>query len=160
MAIEQSALATWTRVNDLPPMIDSLEEAWTYIEAIDLSNVHRKLVHPRWGKALPDMVVEHAIRDYRRFLFLMRKYRGRPFSPTLDIDLVWHEHILDTLPYFHDTAAIFGRYLHHQPSKPGQGDDGPPLREGMDNTNRLYAQEFGEDLQTYFGNEGRDDGNH
>jgi hypothetical protein len=141
----------------LPPKIESLDEAWTFIEALDLSNARNKLSHPRWGKPLPDKVIDHAERDYRRFLFLMRKYPGLPFSPTLDIDLVWHEHVLDTIPYFRETAAIFGHYLHHLPSKPDDGEDGPPLAEGTQNTYRLYAEEFGDVLQTYFrGKEGGD----
>jgi hypothetical protein len=142
----------------LPARIESLDDAWTFIQGIDLSNARSKLSHPRWGKPLPDKVVDHAERDYRRFLFLMRKYPGMPFSPTLDIDLVWHEHVLDTVPYFRETAALFGRYLHHLPSKPSEGGEKLPLVEGNQNTHRLYAEEFGEELQTYF--QGREGGDH
>ena len=31
------------------------------------------------------------------------------------VDLVWHEHILDTRVYMIDCTALFGRYLHHYP---------------------------------------------
>jgi Glycine-rich domain-containing protein-like len=151
---EQSTRVAGAGLDGVPSQIESLDGAWAHIEAIDLSNVRRKLANPRWGRPLPGKVLDHAIRDYRRFLYLMRKHPGRPFSPTLDIDLVWHEHILDTVPYWSDSAAVFGRYLHHMPGKPGAGDAGPPLREGMENTRSLYLQEFGEELETYFGNDG------
>jgi hypothetical protein len=129
--------------------IDADEEAWGYIQNIDLSLFRTKLLKPRWGRPIPEQVVDHAISDYRRFLFLMRKYEGEALSPTLDIDLIWHEHILDTKPYFDDTAKIFGRYVHHEPGRT-PGTRSPDLEASYRRTCELYQQEFGEKLQTYF----------
>lgn len=129
---------------------EAFEEAWEYIQAIDLSLFRTKLLSPRWGRPIPEQVVDHAIRDYRRFLFLMRKYPGEALSPTLDIDLVWHEHILDSRPYFKDTARIFGRYIHHDPGRT-PGTRSPELQNSFRRTCELYLQEFDEELQTFFG---------
>jgi hypothetical protein len=130
--------------------VGTLEEAWNYIQAIDLSLFRTKLLKPRWGRPIPEQVLDHAINDYRRFLFLMRKYPREPLSPTLDIDLVWHEHILDTRPYFQDTERIFGRYIHHEPGRT-PGKRSPELERSFGRTCELYREEFKEELQTFFG---------
>jgi hypothetical protein len=134
----------------LPARLETLEEALDYIQNIDLSLQWRHLVNPRWGTPVPEHVADKAVRDYRRFLFLMRKYEVS-LAPTLDIDLVWHEHILDTIPYTRDTAAVFGRYVHHAPSREEGGKRSPELQNLLARTCELYLQEYGEKLQTYFG---------
>ena len=131
--------------------LETLEEARDYIQAIDMSLPRRKLLKPRWGRPVPEQVLDHAIGDYRRFLFLLRKYEGGALSPTLDIDLLWHEHILDTKPYFQDTAKIFGYYLHHEPGREPTGARTPDLEKSFRRTCELYRQEFGQNLQTFFG---------
>jgi len=139
----------------LPPKIDSLEETWAYIQAIDFTTARRKLMKPRFGTPLPEEVVDHCVADYQRFLYLIRKYDAI-LSPTLDIDIVWHEHIMDTKPYFRDTAAIFGRYLHHEPNR-SEGGRTPELQVTFNRTGDLWSEEFGEDLATYFGDEPGED---
>jgi hypothetical protein len=133
----------------LPAKLVTVEEAWNYIQAIDMSLFRTKLLQPRWGRPMPEQVVDHAVQDYRRFLFLMRKYPGETLSPTLDIDLLWHEHIMDTRPYFQDMASIYGRYVHHEPGRtPGQRT--PELKTSFLRTCELYRKEFGDELQTFF----------
>jgi hypothetical protein len=141
----------FTRVEWAPGGPGALREAWDDIQAIDLSLPRRKLLKPRWGKPIPEHVTDHAISDYRRFLFLLRKYGGESLSPTLDMDLVWHEHILDTQPYFDDTARVFGRYLHHEPGREPTGARTPELEKSFRRTCELYRQEFGAECQTFFG---------
>lgn len=53
---------------------------------------------------------------YRAFLQVIRD-SGLPkeISPTRDIDIFWHHHILDTQKYSEDCQAIFGFFLHHYP---------------------------------------------
>ena len=36
-----------------------------------------------------------------------------PHVPTIDIDLFWHQHILDTRAYAKDCQKVFGQFLHH-----------------------------------------------
>lgn len=135
----------------LPAKLETVEEAWDYIQAIDTSLFRSKLHKPPWGRPVPEHVLNHAIQDYQRFLFLMRKYPGEPLSPTTDIDLIWHEHILDSKPYFQDTARIYGHYLHHEPGRT-PGERTPDLEKSFLRTCELYRKEFGEELQTFFAN--------
>ena len=63
--------------------LETLDETWDYIRAIDMSYIRGKLVQPRWGRPIPEKVADHAIEDYRRFLFLLRKYAGE--TPLADL---------------------------------------------------------------------------
>jgi hypothetical protein len=54
--------------------------------------------------------------EYRDFLILLAENAGNTISPwSDDLDLFWHEHILDTHKYAKDCAWIFGRFIQHDP---------------------------------------------
>ncbi|KAK3289583.1 hypothetical protein CYMTET_3020 [Cymbomonas tetramitiformis] len=68
-----------------------------------------------------EWVASFVILDYLEFLLLLKKelaedrYMG--LSPPLLLDVVWHEHILDTRGY-HDFCNLhIGAMLHHDPNK-------------------------------------------
>jgi hypothetical protein len=72
--------------------------------------------------------------------------RKDPFlPPSLEIDFIWHAHILDTKKYSEDSVRIFGHYLHHDPyfGLNGKEDENLLIRSfGL--TQQLYYEEFGE----------------
>ncbi|MFI5296884.1 MAG: hypothetical protein ACHREM_02205 [Polyangiales bacterium] len=54
--------------------------------------------------------------EYRDFLILIAENTDSTISPwTNDLDLFWHEHILDTKRYARDCASIFGHLIQHDP---------------------------------------------
>ncbi|KAI8918414.1 ubiquitin-related domain-containing protein [Powellomyces hirtus] len=58
------------------------------------------------------------VEEYIRFLYLKRQcndWDATLLSPGPAIDLVWHEHILDTKGYAADTQELLGKFLHHNP---------------------------------------------
>lgn len=67
-----------------------------------------------------ETIARSAISEYRRLLYLIQKHPDLPIVPSKLVDLVWHEHILDTQQYKKDCQSLFGRYIHHAPSF---GDD-------------------------------------
>lgn len=83
------------------------------IAGLDLSPVARKCAERnRWTKERATM----AEAEYRRFLTLLAEHPGQTISPwSMDLDLFWHEHILDTERYARDCQHIFGRMIHHDP---------------------------------------------
>jgi len=92
--------------------MDNLEEAKKYIYSIDFSKICSKMEsHLGW---IMDDVLD-TCHQYRNYLFLKKKYPEFNLPPSKDIDLFWHEHILDTNKYIEDTSVIFGGYLHHYP---------------------------------------------
>lgn len=57
-----------------------------------------------------------ATNEYRKFLKLVLKHKGKTIVPwNDDLDLFWHQHILNTYDYEHMCKRIFGYHLHHTP---------------------------------------------
>jgi hypothetical protein len=129
--------------------ITDLEGARENINYIDCTMIKEKLMlGPEegglgWNSETADKVEE----KYKMWLFLKRKYENELVPPSRDIDVFWHAHILDTHAYFRDTAAIFGKYLHHYPYFGLRGKaDRQKLVNAFENTKRLFREEYGEEL--------------
>jgi hypothetical protein len=69
---------------------------------------------------------KRVILEYMRFLtlhanHLISKKVQANYSPSPLVDMVWHQHVLDTRRYSSDCVAICGEIIHHDPD--GQLDD-------------------------------------
>lgn len=61
-----------------------------------------------------------AIREYKKFIFLAM-VTGHPVSPSVQVDRVWHLHLLYTKSYWDDFCGnVLQERLHHSPSLGGQ----------------------------------------
>lgn len=84
---------------------------------IDLTNVCRKVMHPNpnigygWSQQFTDRLVA----EYRIFFAMHAAFPDVALPPSRVMDLLWHEHILDTQAYFADCDFVAGQYLHHMP---------------------------------------------
>ena len=124
----------------------TVEEAKTYIDAIDFSMIIDKVTRVNgWKRKDVEKICDY----YRNFLFLKKKYAldGNPLPPSTEIDEFWHNHILDTKKYIKDCEVIFGGYLHHYPyfgidGKSTEVDAQKAFREMQ----QLYEKEFGEKI--------------
>jgi len=83
--------------------------------ALDLNPIKMKLMHVPSGEGWSEQRADAVETEYRRFLFLMKKYPDAGAAPTVDVDTFWHYHILDTMKYARDCQAAFGFFLHHYP---------------------------------------------
>jgi hypothetical protein len=127
--------------------IADLGEAWRYISAIDFTAMREKLTNPDFGEPWITEKLDFCEREYRRWLFLCRKFTGEVLSPSFAMDEYWHAHMLDTRAYMRDCARIFGRYVHHNPYLGMAGpEDEERLREAGERTIRYYAETFQEAL--------------
>lgn len=127
-----------------PSQDDSLESAKAAIFSLDFSQMIDKMCsHEGWRRR----DAEAACLQYRRFLWLNRKYSDKILPPTKDIDAFWHMHILDTQKYHRESHIIFGEYLHHYPylGIDGESND-DDVKAFFDLTKTLYQREFGEPL--------------
>jgi len=77
--------------------------------------------------------------EYRRFLVLTQ-VAGHAASPSADVDQAWHLHLTRTLHYERFCTETFGRFLHHEPARSGQG---PRHREMYRQTCAAYRRAFG-----------------
>ncbi|BDT57996.1 hypothetical protein MasN3_14900 [Massilia varians] len=112
-------------------------------ETLDLAPIKMKLMHVESGEGWSALRTDAVETEYRRFLFLMKKYPDAEASPTVDVDIFWHYHILDTMKYARDCAALFGYFLHHYPYVGiGTADEGEHEQAG-ERMREIYEAEFG-----------------
>lgn len=120
-----------------------------YINNMDMSKIEEKLqkkdplVSVEWS----EQEVCQAIRYYKNFLILNVKYgdQKKIIPPSLEMDEIWHHHILDTRKYITDCNNIFGYYFHHYPYFGTRGeDDKKALDLTFNITQELHLEEFGE----------------
>ncbi|MTV38113.1 glycine-rich domain-containing protein-like [Duganella radicis] len=116
------------------------------INALDLEPIKVKLMHEESGEGWTLERANAVEFEYRRFLFLMKKFPNEQTAPLVDVDTFWHYHILDTMKYAADCAAVFGHFLHHFPyiGLRGEDDEAAHIRVGM-RMKELYEDTFGED---------------
>jgi hypothetical protein len=115
------------------------------IAELDLDPIKVKLMHKESGE---DWSLEKANAvevEYRRFLYLMKKFPTEQTAPLFDVDTFWHYHILDTMKYEADCQAVFGYFLHHFPyiGLRGEEDEVAHQRIGA-RMKELYEETFGE----------------
>ncbi len=117
------------------------------INTVDLSSTINRLVKVHhWKKSL----ALKAVQQYRNYLFLKFKYNNtHSLPPSLDIDEVWHAHILHTEEYAEFCQNVFGFFLHHQPhhGKDNQLTDADIAKSFEQETQKLYYLEFGEYIE-------------
>lgn len=134
----------------------SLDAAVEYINSMDFSEIQEKLLSEdpllcrRWSR----LEVEVGIQYYRNFLFLNKKYLSvyPVLPPLLEVDEIWHHHILDTRRYTKDSVAIFGRYFHHYPYFGTRStDDLQNLNVAFEKVQMLHEFEFGAPMVSVWG---------
>lgn len=116
------------------------------VSTIDLSMVKLKLMDEDEGQGWPDEYATHVEKQYRRYLCMLRLSPKGHAVPTRDIDLFWHQHILDTRAYAQDCQRVFGEFVHHFPYFGMRGEeDAQNLHDSFDETKALYFELFAED---------------
>lgn len=107
-----------------------------YINSVDLSNVIARLVNvEKWT----EKQAREACEQYKIFIYLCKKHRPCVLPPSIDIDEVWHAHILHTKEYANFCDNVFGQFLHHDPG----------LHSGSGNSLN-YAEAFDQYTQKFF----------
>ncbi len=120
------------------------EETPQYLNTINFLPIVNRLIKEKgWLKEEALEIIEL----YKRFLFLEKKYGDRfQLAPTIEIDQVWHAHILYTKEYHHQCLQLFGKYIHHQPEETMSPStlDSKDFDRMFNDTQQLYFKEFGE----------------
>jgi uncharacterized protein (TIGR04222 family) len=90
-----------------------------------------------WTRGLASRVVA----EYRRFL-LMTQCAGHPVTPSREVDAAWHLHLSCSRNYRSMCVQLFGRFLHHDPSK--GAEELQRFQDQYAQTLASYARLFGE----------------
>lgn len=104
--------------------------------------LHQKLT-PIAQKA--DCSTDLLLQEVLKFLYLIGHYQQK-LSPSLLVDLAWHEFILCTRRYHDFCMEKFSRFIHHTP---GGGESENQKR--FLKTIQLYILTFGEPAQNLWG---------
>jgi hypothetical protein len=54
-----------------------------------------------------------SVEKYHRFFSIIARYPGRCVVPTLNVDLVWHTHMLSPNAYWRYSVGVTGKYIVH-----------------------------------------------
>lgn len=85
------------------------------LNQLNLQLVAEKLMSCEYGVGWTQLQTETAINNYKFFLYSKYLFPHIPFNPTLEVDEVWHTHILvDTYQYLQDCQYLYGYILHHR----------------------------------------------
>lgn len=92
--------------------------------------------------------INEAVQQYKNFLLLKWKYgNSYELPPSVDIDEVWHTHILHTKHYAEFCEKVFGTFLHHTPSLERNEMVMTKMQQLFEQqTQKLYEKEFGESI--------------
>jgi hypothetical protein len=127
-----------------PTSSQSLGRSMEDIEALDLTLIKLKLQDTEEGPGWSAEKCGAVEVDYKRFLALKRAYPEAEIVPNREVDLFWHQHILDTEKYAEDCEALFGTFLHHYPYFGMQGEeDYANLCSAFSKTQEIYERHFG-----------------
>jgi hypothetical protein len=115
------------------------------IAALDLDPIKVKLMHEESGEGWSRAYADSMEFEYRRFLYLVKKFPNEQAAPLFDVDVFWHYHILDTMKYAADCEAVFGYFLHHFPYLGLRGEEDLETHHRVGERMReLYEQTYGE----------------
>lgn len=136
-----------------PEKIELREKSMSLINSIDFSMVKMKLMDEEEGEGWDKEYTDYVEQRYKRYLCMIFVSPETSSVPTGDIDIFWHQHILDTRAYAKDCEVIFGEFLHHFPYFGLRGEeDAQNLKNSFEETKLLYAQLFEEDYTTEYDN--------
>lgn len=121
------------------------ENHFAPIAALDLDPIKVKLMHQESGEGWSLAYADSVEFEYRRFLYLVKKFPNEQAAPLFDVDVFWHYHILDTMKYAADCETVFGYFLHHFPyvGLRGEADLAAHHRVG-ERMRELYEQTYGD----------------
>jgi len=116
----------------------AITRALDKIERLDLKQIVARTAE-EYGWT--DYQTDEAEDWYKNFLKLCYLNRRQPVAALgKDADILWHQHILNTVRYQKDCRAIFGHYLNHDPidGKPSAAEE-----KALERTKKQYLKEFG-----------------
>jgi len=112
------------------------------VVSVDLMHAARR--SESFPKDWSEERTQRAIVQYGRFLQLAARYPGVPLAPTLDIDTIWHLHMLSPRAYYEDCTRLFGTVLDHDGGFGHEPAELPVLQATFADTARRWQEAYGE----------------
>lgn len=115
---------------------------------IDFSFDYRDAVRNSRSKIrdVSDSGIEHIWERYKKFLILAIHHPTQPLAPSIDIDEMWHLHMLNPRKYFADCIANFGYIIDHIGSFGFRSENRETWLRIYEDTQRAWHEYFGESM--------------
>jgi len=129
-------------------MIETSEQViyMSDIQNLDLSMIKLKLQDHEEGQGWTADECDSIEIEYKKYLALKRHYPQKDIVPHKQVDIFWHQHILDTEKYANDCENLFGYFLHHYPYFGMNGkEDAQNLADAFEETKQMHLYHFNED---------------
>ncbi len=120
-----------------------VEKVYSQILELDLNIILSRLKNK---EVVPLEYLSTIERNYKQWLTLTKCYPKESLVPSQMVDIIWHEHILDTKRYQEDCNQIFGYYLHHNPCDALTEQEKEELHLNFSKTRELWEKHFDEEL--------------
>ena len=131
-----------------------IEAAMSLINSLDLTMVKKKLMDEEEGQGWDEEYTNYVELRYKRYLCMLMLNEKGSIVPTKNIDIFWHQHILDTRAYAKDCQTIMGKFIHHFPYFGMRSEqDAQDLLDSFEETKIFYSTLFGEDYSKEFNDE-------
>lgn len=92
--------------------------------------------NPHWNRSMIGFLIE----DYKKFMYVAAT-SNKMCTPSKDVDIIWHEHVLFTRDYFnHWCADILKKVIHHEPGTP---DEQPKFKSAYEKTQAKIKKTYG-----------------
>lgn len=138
------------------PLVNSkrIETTMSLINSIDFTMVKKKLMDEEEGQGWDEEYTNYVELRYKRYLCMIILSKNGSIVPTKNIDLFWHQHILDTRAYAKDCQTIMGQFIHHFPYFGMRSEeDAQDLLDSFEETKVFYNRLFGEEYTKEFNDE-------
>jgi hypothetical protein len=94
----------------------------------------------------PEGQLEASLQRYEKFLHLAGMYPEERLVPTVDIDMLWHLHMLHPKAYAEDCQRMFGRILDHDGDVGTDAEAVAGHRRLLSTTEQLWRKAYGEEF--------------
>lgn len=101
--------------------------------------------HPGIDEAFAQRIVDQT----GAFLAASANHTGEPLTPSPAVDLGWHAFILHTREYGVWCGTVAGRFLHHVPDEPAEGEPGKAAVERQRTLDAITAAGYRLDVELW-----------
>ena len=105
-------------------------------EGVEYGFLNRLALENRWSKAFS----LEAMEEYKKFIYLLCRC-NHPVTPSVEVDQVWHLHLLYTKDYWDEFVPKLTKVPHHGPTEGGH-QEARKFKEYYENTLISYRKFF------------------
>lgn len=109
------------------------------LDEFDLGFLRPKIIEKGEG-LIREETAELALRELKRFMSLPVLFPGKRVVPSAQVDVAWHQLILEMPTYRRLCIEVLGQPIDHIPRAPTDPRDDPDFAQTLENYRRAYGE--------------------